>query len=176
VQAMAQHLADSGDSEAFIGRFSRRLSALAASNNLLVSGKWQGVEIGKLVNSQLMPFIGAAGRVTLSGPALRLKPAATQALGMALHELATNAAKYGALSIAGGHVSITSRVDDGVVPCLRIAWDEHGGPAVHTPTRRGFGMRLIEEALVYEADGWVALRFPGHGLRCEIEIPVPPPS
>jgi two-component sensor histidine kinase len=95
---------------------------------------------------------------------------------MALHELATNAAKYGALSTAGGQVSITSRVDDGSVPYLRIAWDEHGGPAVRTPDRRGFGMRLIEEALIYEADGRVALRFPGQGFCCEIEIPVPPPS
>ena len=95
---------------------------------------------------------------------------------MALHELATNAAKYGALSTAQGRVSITSRVDGGATPCLHIIWDEQGGPAVSAPARRGFGLRLIEDALVYETDGWVAMRFPAEGLRCEIEIPVRPAS
>jgi two-component sensor histidine kinase len=94
---------------------------------------------------------------------------------MALHELATNAAKHGALSINAGRVAISARTasDDG--GRLRINWREHGGPPVGEPARRGFGTRLIEEALAYETDGTVALRFPVDGLRCDIDLPIPPP-
>jgi two-component sensor histidine kinase len=92
---------------------------------------------------------------------------------MALHELTTNAAKYGALSTDAGHLAIASRVEPSDRPRLRIWWDERGGPAVSEPVQRGFGVKLIEEALAYEAEGWVQLRFPGEGVRCEIEIPVP---
>jgi two-component sensor histidine kinase len=96
-------------------------------------------------------------------------------LGMALHELATNAAKYGALSTDRGRVAVSSRVDDGRARRLRIIWTECNGPRVTQPTRRGFGTRLIEEAIAYELEGEVRLRFPTEGVRCELELPLPPP-
>jgi two-component sensor histidine kinase len=94
-------------------------------------------------------------------------------LGMTLHELATNAAKYGALSTKAGRLAISSRIDSACSGRLRICWIERDGPPVCEPTRRGFGMKLIEEALAYEVEGSVALQFLQHGLHCEIQIPVP---
>jgi two-component sensor histidine kinase len=95
-------------------------------------------------------------------------------LGMTLHELATNAAKYGALSTREGRVAIASGRDAGGDGPLRICWSEQAGPPVQEPQRRGFGMRLIEEALAYEAAATVTLRFLAQGLRCEIQIPLSP--
>ena len=92
---------------------------------------------------------------------------------MALHELATNAAKYGALSTDEGCVAIRSRLEGDGVKRLRIDWSEHRGPPVGQPVRRGFGMKLIEEALGYEAAGRVAVDFRRQGLRCELELPMP---
>src|SRR5262249_36009717 len=94
-------------------------------------------------------------------------------LGLALHELATNAAKHGALSTEQGRVAIASRVDGGNPSQLHICWDEHGGPRVAASVRRGFGTRLIEEALAYELDGSVRLSFAPEGVRCEIDVPLP---
>jgi len=94
-------------------------------------------------------------------------------LGMAMHELATNAAKYGALSTNEGRLAVSSRVESIDGPRLHIWWRERGGPPVAEPALRGFGVRLIEEALAYEVAGRVQLQFPGEGLRCEIEIPMP---
>jgi len=98
-----------------------------------------------------------------------------RSLGMALHELATNAAKYGALSNAGGRVAVAARAGDGGGR-LRIDWSERGGPPTGEPDRRGFGTRLIEEALAHEAGGRVALSFPPDGLRCEIDLPIRLPA
>jgi two-component sensor histidine kinase len=176
VQAVAdQTLSSSTDMHEFADAFTGRLQAMARIHSALAQRRWEGLTLTDLVELVVGPYRHHAESVLIACDGSFVGSELVRVLGMALHELATNAAKYGALSTAGGHVSITSRVDDGVAPCLHIAWDEHGGPAVLAPTRRGFGMRLIEEALVYEADGRVALRFPGHGLRCEIEIPVPPP-
>jgi two-component sensor histidine kinase len=161
VQAMAQHLADSGDSGDFIARFTRRLSALAASNNLLLSGKWQGVEVGKLVVSQLAPF-EARGRLSASGPPLRLKPPAAQAIGMALHELATNAAKHGALSNGGGSIAIDWDLQhDRFV----MDWRERGGPTVSPPRRIGFGHTVMGPMTEQTLAGEVSLDFAPEGLR-----------
>jgi two-component sensor histidine kinase len=96
-------------------------------------------------------------------------------LGLTLHELATNAAKYGALSTERGRVVVRSRLETGPESRLRISWSEHDGPLVQEPARRGFGTRLIEEALPYETGGTVRLQFPSHGLSCEIEFPLEPP-
>jgi PAS domain S-box-containing protein len=167
VQAMAQHLADSGDAASFIARFTQRLSALAASNNLLLSGKWQGVEVGKLVASQLAPF-APAGRVSAAGPSLRLKPPAAQAIGMALHELATNAAKYGALSNASGTVGIDWSLNhDRFV----IDWRERSGPVVLAPRRTGFGHTVIGPMTEQTLAGEVSLDFAPEGVRWRLVCP-----
>ena len=177
VQAVAdQTLNSSTDMGEFADAFTGRLQAMARIHGALAQRRWEGLTLTDLVELVVGPYRHHAESVLIACDGTFVGSELVRVLGMALHELATNAAKYGALSTAGGHVSITSRVDDESAPCLHIAWDEHGGPAVCAPTRRGFGMHLIEEALVYEADGRVALRFPGQGLRCEIEIPVPPPS
>jgi PAS domain S-box-containing protein len=172
VQAMAQHLADSAHGEDFVGRLSRRLSALAASNNLLVSGKWQGVELARLVESQLLPFAGAAGRVTASGPSLRLKPAAAQAIGMALHELATNAAKHGALSNLSGTITLDWQLDGaGEERSFAMDWREGGGPLVAPPRRTGFGHTVMMQMTKSTLAGEASLDFAPQGLRWRLACP-----
>jgi two-component sensor histidine kinase len=170
VQAMAQHLADSGDDRDLVARLSRRLSALAASNNLLVSGRWQGVEVGRLVESQLAPFSGAASRVTCSGPVLRLKPSAAQAIGMTLHELATNAAKYGALSASSGTIAL----DWSLCPDrqrFEMGWRECGGPRVLPPQRIGFGHTVVAEMTRETLAGEVSFDFAPEGVRWRLACP-----
>ena len=110
IQAIAQQTADTADPKVFAERLSQRIAGLAASNDLLVSGKWQGVEIGRLIDSQLSHFADLGARVALDGPPVRLTPAAAQALGMALHELATNAVKHGALADEAGRFASPGRL------------------------------------------------------------------
>src|SRR5262245_33644056 len=113
VQVMAQHTADEIDPKVFAERLSQRLAGLAATHDLLVAADWRGVDIGDLARAQLAQFGDLVGtRITLDGPPLRLRPAAAQSIGMALHELTTNATQYGALSNAAG--------------LLRVEWDVVG--------------------------------------------------
>jgi two-component sensor histidine kinase len=177
VQAVAdQTLRSSADIREFGDAFTGRLQAMARIHSALAQRRWEGLTLTDLVELVVGPYRHHGESVLIACDGAFVGSEVVRVLGMALHELATNAAKYGALSTARGHVSITSRVDARPAPCLYLSWDEHGGPPVSTPARRGFGMRLIEEALAYEFDGRVALRFPGEGLRCEIEITVPPPA
>jgi two-component sensor histidine kinase len=175
VQAVAdQTLHTSADMREFADAFAGRLQAMARIHGALAERRWEGLTLTDLVELVVGPYRHHAESVLIACDGTFLRSELVRVLGMALHELATNAAKYGALSTAGGQVSITSHSDGGTAARLHIAWDEQGGPAVSAPSRRGFGMRLIEEALAYEADGRVVVRFPGEGLRCEIEVPVLP--
>jgi two-component system, chemotaxis family, CheB/CheR fusion protein len=175
VQAVAeQTLRSSADTREFEDAFTGRLQAMARIHAALAQGRWEGLALTDLVELVVGPYRHHAESVLIACDGTFVDSEHARALGMALHELATNAAKYGALSTARGHVAITSRVDEPTAG-LHICWDERGGPAVGTPARRGFGMRLIEEALAYELDGTIALRFPGEGLRCEIDLPMRPP-
>jgi two-component sensor histidine kinase len=137
VQALAHQTANSADAKAFARRLTQRITGLAASNSLLISGKWQGVELTTLVCSQLAPFVvDLDRRVVVTGPLLRLAPAAAQAVGMALHELATNAVKHGALAGNGTirvEWSIEERAGHDV---FGMAWLEEGGPRRHAPALR----------------------------------------
>ena len=137
VQALAHQSADSADARGFAQRLAQRIAGLAASNSLLVSGKWQGVELATLVRSQLAPFAAnLEARVRMKGPSLRLTPSAAQAVGMALHELATNAVKHGALGSDHGTIGIDWSVSEQAGEShFRITWAECGGPPV-TPPRR----------------------------------------
>jgi two-component system, chemotaxis family, sensor kinase Cph1 len=110
--------------------------------------------------------------VCLHGPDVLLQPRPTQALGMVLHELATNAAKYGAWSTAEGHVAVSWRVRAGDPRRLALHCAEEGGPVVKPPCRRGFGTRFVEWSLAYELDGSAELEFRPEGLRCAIELPL----
>jgi PAS domain S-box-containing protein len=147
VQAIAWQTTASGR-EAFIERFSERIQALAANQDLLVKSQWRGVELADLMRSQLAHFGGLIGsRIALEGPPLRVTAKAAQAIGMALHELATNAGKYGALCNGLGEVRIAWAIDrdGGGKDRFCLSWSERGGPEVRAPSRRGFGTMVIDQ-------------------------------
>ncbi|WP_375464742.1 sensor histidine kinase [uncultured Methylobacterium sp.] len=157
--------------------FEARLLALARVHDVLTRENWEGAEIGTVVADAIRPLDAReASRFTVAGPPLRLPPRLALSIAMALHELGTNAVKYGALSQESGRIDITwsIRRDDGVRLLLR--WTESGGPPVETPTRTGFGSRLIERSLARELAGDVQLLFDPKGVVCTIEAPVPPPG
>jgi PAS domain S-box-containing protein len=175
IQAMARQTARHvGSIDGFLMQFGARLQALATSHDLLVQESWYGVSLFELVRSQLGHYLDRVGtQVSLDGPTVVLKPEAAQSLGLALHELATNAAKYGALSVPGGHVSIRWRrlpATDG--HGVEICWNEEQGPKVKQPKQRGFGSMVIEQNLTRALDAEVALEFSPAGLRCRIVIPL----
>ena len=147
-------------------RFEARLMALSAAHNLLTEENWVGASLERVVRDSTEHLAGDARRFDVSGEPLRLAPRAALALAMALHELGTNAAKYGALTAESGRVSIAWTLDG---ERLRLEWRESGGPPVEAPARRGFGSRLIERGLQADLGGAAALRFEPEGLRCEIE-------
>lgn len=174
VQSVAAQTAGEGRAEDFVARFSNRLSGLSASQDLLVRSEWRGVDAGDLVRSQLSHFAGLIGtRISVLGPPVWLKPSAAQALGMALHELTTNAAKYGALSVPLGSIKIKWQfVEAAGETQLRMRWSEHGGPPVVPPTRRGFGHNLIVAAVEHALDANVNLNFDPSGLIWQFDAPL----
>src|SRR5262249_17591588 len=136
VDAIA-HQTASRNPEDFIERFSERIQALSANQDLLVRSDWGGVDIEDLTRAQLSHFADLIGsRIVVDGPQLHLKPASAQAIGLALHELATNAGKYGALSTDRGRVDVCWRIDSDI---LTMSWTERNGPPVAASGRRGFG-------------------------------------
>lgn len=174
VQSVAdQTLRSSKSMGEFSAAFSGRIQAMARIHTALADRRWEGLTVGDLIELVVGPYRRHTDSVSIESDGTFLTSELARVLGMALHELATNAAKYGALSTNGGHLAISSRVESREPPRLHIWWSEEGGPPVNAPARRGFGVKLIEEALAYEVEGRVQLRFPDEGLRCEIEIPVP---
>jgi PAS domain S-box-containing protein len=171
VQAIAsQTIRTSETLDAFGKRFIQRLQGLAASQDLLVQENWRGVRIGDLAREQLVPFAEAGGpRLTLTGSTLMLTGEAAQAIGLALHELATNATKYGAWMTPLGHVSLTW--DVGSDGALHLKWIERGGPRVEAPIRKGFGQVVIENMVAISVDGSVDMRFEPDGLTWKLSIP-----
>ncbi|MCX7363757.1 MAG: PAS domain-containing protein, partial [Alphaproteobacteria bacterium] len=152
VQAIARQMANGSADEAFAERLSQRIQGIAAANGVLVSGRWQGAGLESLIESQLSPFTDFATRVVADGPTVQLKRNAARSVGLALHELATNAAKYGALSNNDGKVRVAWKIEDEAAgPRFHLRWAEHGGPPVAPPQRQGFGhtvtARMIEGAL-----------------------------
>src|SRR5713101_3636060 len=155
--------------EDFIERFSERIQALAANQDLLIRNEWRGVEVEDLVCAQLAPFADLIGsRVVVRGPKLRLNAASAQAIGLALHELATNAGKYGALSMDAGRVDIGWGADgDTFTTC----WTERGGPPVSAPKRRGFGTVVMEAMAARSVDGTVDLDYAPSGVTWRLTCP-----
>ncbi len=172
VQAIASQTAvpSGGD---FVERFSERLAALAASQDLLVMSGWQGVNASELVRSQLSHFQGLIDdRIKLAGPTLNFSAAGAQAIGMALHELATNAGKYGALSNATGKIEISWRLDEAAPSKhFTLSWVEAGGPPVSPPKQSGFGTTVIEAMPRMELDAEVSLIYASEGLCWRLECP-----
>jgi PAS domain S-box-containing protein len=157
--------------EAFCEAFEGRLLALSHTHNLLNRSCWTGAGLRDILKQELAPYAGADGRsFTLDGDDLELGPVTAVTLGMAFHELATNAVKHGALSVAGGKVLVAWRMSR--PGRLHVEWREMGGPPVSPPRRRGFGSRLIEQALASDLDGDARLYFPTEGVRCCMDIPL----
>ncbi|MBX3358714.1 MAG: PAS domain S-box protein [Phycisphaeraceae bacterium] len=164
-------------SETFLGR----LRAMARMHTVLAMGKWEIAPLTQLVRQSLEAFLitGAhAGsnpqRIFFDGPEVELQSRAASPVAMALHELATNAVKYGALSVPEGRVEVTWTVEpqpDGV-NLLILRWQERGGPAVTPPARRGFGTELIQGGIAYELHGTVTLDFPPEGVCCIMKLPL----
>jgi len=148
-----------------------RIDALAKVHGLFVESRWTGAELHSLVAQELSPYCGETeGRVQLDGPSLMLEPNTAQTIAISLHELATNAAKYGSLSAADGRVEIAwSRTAD---ERLSLRWIELGGPTVTSPTRRGFGTRVMENIIEGQLKGTVHFDWRGKGLACEIALPL----
>jgi len=168
VQAIARQTA-AREPEDFIGRFIERIRALAANQDLLVRNEWQGVDVEDLVRAELAHFADLVGsRIALDGPKLRLKAAAAQAIGLTLHELATNAGKYGALSVNAGRVDVGWRFDSEM---FKISWTERKGPPVSQPERRGFGSAVIESMAKWSLDGEAHLDYAPSGLIWRLTCP-----
>jgi len=175
VQSIAdQTLRSTTSMSEFSDAFSGRIQALARIHGALAARRWEGMMLTELVELVVGPYRHHRSSISIDCGATFIWPELVRVLGMTLHELATNAAKYGALSSRQGRVAISSRIDAGNGSLLHICWAEHDGPPVGVPPRRNFGMRLIEEALAYEIAGSITtVRFPDHGLRCDIAIPRP---
>ncbi len=154
--------------------FQDRLNVLAKAQAVLTSKQRSGATIAEAVRSAYEPFAGLdAGQITASGPDTPLGPEANLALSMALHELFTNAMKYGALSVADGRVSIEWAVQDAKSSeCLHLRWSEYDGPSVVSPERVGFGTVMIKQMLETETGGKVNIEYDPSGLVCEIQLPV----
>ncbi len=149
-----------------------RVHALAHAHQLLSVGRWQGADLHSLAEQELLPFtMGDASRAAICGPRVSLPPALAQAIAMCLHELATNAAKHGALSLKGGQVHVTWSVEPGAR--LTILWTEQGGPPVSPPSRRGFGSTVLDRTLGGALGGSTQLDWRASGLHCTLTVPLP---
>jgi PAS domain S-box-containing protein len=165
IQALARR--SSPGEEGFIKRFENRVRSLALNQDILVRRAWREVPLDELVRVQLGFIHDAPGALRVDGPALSLAPRAAEIIGMALHELATNSLKHGALSADGGSVDIGwSHRPDGTG--LMLWWRESGGPAVAAPERRGFGTTLIRDVPRHSLDAQVTLDFNAHGVCWEL--------
>lgn len=166
-QAIARNIART-DPEDFLSSLEQRLAGLASSQNLLIDQDWRGVDLSDLIRAQLLHFEDLIGnRITISGPKVTLSSAAGQTLGMAFHELATNAAKYGALSTSAGNVDVswTLLAEAQSRPGLKITWQERGGPPVIEPSRTGFGTTVLTRLVKTSIRGRAVLDYEPSGLR-----------
>jgi len=181
VQAMAaqslRHLSE--ENRPKLQAFEDRLFALARAHDVLTRENWEGAELRAIIDEVVEPYLRQKTKhFDIEGPRLRLIPRTALAIAMAVHELATNAAKYGALSVPSGCVvirwEVTREVTLGDTPRLALRWQEKGGPSVAVPTRRGFGTRMIERSLATDVGGDVQLIYAPTGVVCVMDIPLDP--
>mgnify|MGYP002778032874 CR=1 FL=1 len=151
-------------------RFEGRLGALSAAHGILTQERWESVPLRRIICETFTALRSDDERLVLDGPDLDLPPKVAVSLAMAVHELATNAVKYGSLSQDEGSVAISWSAEDGR---LRLRWEERGGPPVVAPPSRGFGSRMIERGLAAELGGQVAISFNPAGVVCEVDAPLP---
>jgi PAS domain S-box-containing protein len=154
----------------FVTGLNSRINSLATTHELLSESNWRGASLAEIVRRELAPY--ARGNTEVWGPSVTLKAETTQAVATVLHELTTNAAKYGALSNRSGRVSVRWRwQQNGPHNRLVIEWQETGGPPVLAPSRSGYGTTIIRELIPFEYGGAVELSFATEGTRCRLEIP-----
>ena len=161
-QSLADGIALGDARDAFL----KRLHALAHTHSLLTESAWRGAKLSALVEDELRPY---GDHASFRGQDLILMPKAALTLGLVLHELATNAAKHGALTEPAGRIEVSWTAEDDI---FHLAWREHGGPLVRQPARRGFGSRLLERAVTYELSGQASLDFSPEGVRYDITAPL----
>ncbi len=154
--------------KSYIATVEGRIQSLSKVHSLLAQAGWQGADLHELVRSELAAYrVEGAERIGASGPKVAVGVSAAQTLALALHELATNAVKYGALSVADGRVSLVWETD---ATRLTLAWEETGGPAVATPVRKGLGLQMISASLNGHPDGSAAFDWLPSGLRCTLSL------
>jgi two-component sensor histidine kinase len=152
-----------------------RIVSLARTHNLLTEDLWQKAALEELIQTELGPYEDEArNRIVVDGPHVELPSEAAVPIGMAIHELTTNAAKHGALSTFGGQVDVKWRIEPGEErPLLQFFWTEHGGPRVTQPSRQGFGSRLLQRVLTTQLQAQVTMDFQEEGLRFSMVMPMP---
>src|SRR5690606_34209261 len=173
VRSLAVHT--QGDSvEAFRTALVGRLSSMGRAHGLLLDQQWRRTDLRRLVEMALQPYrLEHPRRVALDGEAIPLEPRQGLGLSLILHELATNAAKYGALSNSAGRLHLSWQIDGGDKGRrISLLWQETGGPPVRAPDDKGFGMQLIERACTYELEGEVELDYAAGGLSCRVTFPI----
>ncbi len=173
VQSICKRTASTEDTvQGFQAAFSGRIQALAATHNLLADRSWSSISIAEVIGAEIEPFIGSKkARLTVDGIEALVTPRAAIALGLVVHELATNAVKYGALSVEQGRV-VVRVARHGDEPFLRMDWEEVAGPTVSPPTRKGFGQTVITRSMQYMQTGGADLEYAPEGVRCKIRIPI----
>jgi PAS domain S-box-containing protein len=177
VQSLAAQTLRASDSMEQFGRsFESRLLALSKTHDILTAERWEGASLTRLIEHEVAPYLGSdpRSRLVLRGENLQLPPRYALSIGLSLHELATNAVKYGALSLATGRVEVAWHVEDVAgTRSLHLVWSEHGGPLDHPPSRRGFGSRLVERSIRVELQGAVEPDFAPTGLVVTLRVPLP---
>jgi two-component sensor histidine kinase len=173
VQGIVRQTAAHQDPNVFVQDLSERLAGLARSHELLVASDWRGVEVSEVVRSQVSHLRDLGGtRITFDGPSFRIAPRSAQVISIEVHELATNALKFGSLTNSDGFVVVQWSVSDGAEPRFVMTWRERGGPSVSPPQRKGFGhtamIRMIEHA--FDAD--VALNYDPDGVTWRMNAPM----
>jgi len=154
--------------KAYVNAVEGRINALARVHTILSLSSWQGAELSRLIDEELAPY-SLGGQIILAGPEVQLLPATAQTLALALHELFTNSAKYGALSTRSGRLTIGWQVEDQL---LTLSWEESGGPLVMTPTSRGFGTRSLLASVESQLGGQARFDWRAEGLLCRLEVPL----
>ena len=168
----AQTVRSSGSLADFTHTFSGRLRALATAHDVLTQTRWIGIGLKELLTAILAPHLSAQEkRVTIEGPLVLLSARAVVPLSMALHELTTNAVKYGALSVRGGRIDISWILTGGEDQSVELTWREHDGPKVEPGAPSGFGTALIDRVVTYDLDGTAKIDFDPSGVRCSLTFP-----
>jgi two-component sensor histidine kinase len=174
VQVLAERSASKTTSvAAYLEMFRGRLQALGAAHNALIAGNWKWASLASLVQTALEPYVAERDRIHLDVQDLRLDPEIALTLAIGLHELATNAAKYGALYRPNGRITLVGRIEAGEGGDeLHLVWQEDGGPAVEAPAASGFGTAMLSRALAYQHKGRADLEWRKEGLVCRITLPL----